>query len=182
MPVYVALLRGINLGGHKIIKMDQLRASLEGLGFEQVRTYIQSGNIVFKAPKISDKALSTKIGAKIQSDFGHSVAVIVRTADEIKQAIIDNPFLKDRKIDQTKLHVMFLSEHPVQSALDKLETLVLKPEEFRCLGKELYFYLPNGVADSAVMKKPIDRVLAVTTTMRNWKTANKIDEICRDCR
>ena len=182
MPVYVALLRGINLGGHKLIKMERLRASLGALGFEQVKTYIQSGNIVFNATKISDNALSTKIADKIQSDFGHSVAVIVRTADEIKRAIANNPFLKNPGVDPTKLHVMFLSEPPAPSTLERLGTLVVKPDEFRSLGKELYFYLPNGVAESVVMKKPIDRVLAVTTTMRNWKTTNTIGAMCADCR
>jgi uncharacterized protein (DUF1697 family) len=182
MPVYVALLRGINLGGHKIIKMEQLRASLEALGFEQVKTYIQSGNVVFRTTKISDKTLSKKIGERILSDFGHSVAVIVRSADEIKQAIANNPFLKNPAVDQTKLHVMFLSEPPAQSALEQLETLVGKPDEVRSLGKELYFYLPNGVAESVVIKKPIDRIVAVTTTMRNWKTTNAINAMCLDCR
>ncbi|MGA9507362.1 MAG: DUF1697 domain-containing protein [Candidatus Sulfotelmatobacter sp.] len=181
MPVYIALLRGINLGGHKKIKMDELRASLAALGFDRVKTYIQSGNVVFKAAKLSDKALSKKIEATILSTFGHSVSVIIRTAEEIKQVIANNPFLKQPDIDQTKLHVMFLRESPAQSALQQLETLVLKPDQFRSLGKELYFYLPNGVAESAVMKKPIDRVLAIPTTMRNWRTVNTVQQMCADC-
>jgi uncharacterized protein (DUF1697 family) len=180
MPVYVALLRGINLGGHKKIKMDELRASLAALGFAEVKTYIQSGNVVFKAAKISDQALSKKIEATILLKFGHSVSVIIRTAEEIEQVIANNPFLKQPDIDPTKLHVMFLREPPAQSALKQLETLVLRPDQFRSLGKELYFYLPNGVAESAVMKKPIDRVLAIPTTMRNWRTVNTIQQMCAE--
>ena len=182
MPVYVALLRGINLGGHKKIKMDELRAALAAMGFDDVKTYIQSGNVVFKAAKISDKALSKKIEATILSKFGHSVSVIIRTAEEIEQLIANNPFLKQPDIDQTKLHVMFLREPPAQSAVQQLETLVLKPDQFRFLAKELYFYLPNGVAESVVMKKPIDRVLAIPTTMRNWRTVNTIQQMCADFR
>jgi uncharacterized protein (DUF1697 family) len=182
MPVYVALLRGINLGGHKKIKMDELRASLAALGFAEVKTYIQSGNVVFKAAKISDKALSKKIEATILSQFGHSVSVMIRTAEELEQVIANNPFLKQPDIDQTKLHVMFLREPPAPSALQQLETLVLKPDQFRSLGKELYFYLPNGVAESAVMKKPLDRVLAIPTTMRNWRTVNTVQQMCAECR
>ena len=182
MPVYVALLRGINLGGHKKIKMDELRASLAAMGFNEVKTYIQSGNVVFKAATSSDKALSKKIEATILSKFGHSVSVIIRTADEIQQVIANNPFLKQADIDQTKLHVMFLREPPAQPALTQLQTLVLKPDQFRSLGKELYFYLPNGVAESAVMKKPIDRVLAIPTTMRNWRTVNTIQQMSVDFR
>jgi uncharacterized protein (DUF1697 family) len=182
MPVYVALLRGINLGGHKKIKMDELRASLAALGFAEVKTYIQSGNVVFKAAKISDKALSKKIEATILSQFGHSVSVMIRTAEELEQVIANNPFLKQPDIDQTKLHVMFLREPPAPSALQQLEALVLKPDQFRSLGKELYFYLPNGVAESAVMKKPLDRVLAIPTTMRNWRTVNTVQQMCAECR
>jgi uncharacterized protein (DUF1697 family) len=182
MPVYVALLRGINLGGHKKIKMDELRAALAAMGFDDVKTYIQSGNVVFKAAKISDKALSKKIEATILSKFGHSVSVIIRTAEEFEQVIANNPFLKQPDIDQTKLHVMFLREPPGQSAVQQLETLVLKPDQFRFLAKELYFYLPNGVAESVVMKKPIDRVLAIPTTMRNWRTVNTIQQMCADFR
>jgi uncharacterized protein (DUF1697 family) len=182
MPVYVALLRGINLGGHKKIKMDELRAALAAIGFDEVKTYIQSGNVVFKAAKISDKVLSKKIEATILSNFGHSVSAIIRTAEEIEQVIGNNPFLKQPDIDQTKLHVMFLREPPAQSALQQLQTLVLKPDQFRFLGKELYFYLPNGVAESVVMKKPIDRVLGIPTTMRNWRTVNTIQQMCADFR
>jgi uncharacterized protein (DUF1697 family) len=182
MPVYIALLRGINLGGHKKIKMEELRASLAALGFADVKTYIQSGNVVFKAAKVSDKALSKKIEATILSRFGHSVSVIIRTAEEIKQVIANNPFLEEPGVDQTKLHVMFLHEPPAQAAVKQLETLVLKPDQFRSLGKELYFYLPNGVAESAVMKKPIDRVLAIPTTMRNWRTVNTVQQMCTECR
>jgi uncharacterized protein (DUF1697 family) len=180
MQVYVALLRGINLGGHKKIKMDELRASLSAMGFAEVKTYIQSGNVVFKAAKISDKALSSKIEATILSKFGHSISVIIRTAEEIEQVIANNPFLEQPDIDPTKLHVMFLREPPAQSALKQLETFVLKPDQFRSQGKELYFCLPNGIAESAVMKKPIDRTLGVPTTMRNWRTVNTIQQMCAE--
>jgi uncharacterized protein (DUF1697 family) len=181
MPVYVSLLCGINLGGHKTIKMDQLRASLEALGFDQVKTYIQSGNVVFKAPKTSPAGLSKKIEAKIKTDYGHSVSVIVRTADEIKQVVTNNPFLQDKKIDTEKLHVMFLSKAPETSAIEKVAALASPPQHLRCIGQELYLYLPNGVAESFVMKKPIDRLLGVITTMRNWRTMSTIHQMCLDC-
>jgi uncharacterized protein (DUF1697 family) len=181
MPIYIALLRGINVGGHKKIKMDQLRASLEAMGLEQVKTYIQSGNVVFKSVKVPPSALSRKIEAKILSDFGHSVSVITRTADELNRAISDNPFLKDNKIDPEKLHVMFLSGVPDSSALEKLKSLTTAPDQFRCVGKELHFCLPNGVAESVLMKKPVDRILALVTTTRNWRTVNTLRQMCMDC-
>jgi uncharacterized protein (DUF1697 family) len=182
MPVYVSMLRGINVGGHKRIKMEQLRASFEALGFEQVKTYIQSGNVVFKARTASTSSLSKIIEEKILSEFGFPVSVISRGSDEIVKAIEGNPFLKERGIDPGKLHVMFLSAAPAPAALKKLADLVAVPDKFRCLDREIYFYLPNGVSGSVLMKSPVDRVLAVVTTTRNWKTVNSLHQMCQECR
>ncbi len=182
MPIYVSILRGINVGGHNKIKMDQLRASLEALGLERVKTYIQSGNVVFNTAKISPAALSKKIEAKILSEFGFSVSVISRTADEINKTIETNPFLREHGIDPEKLHVAFLYEAPAASALKKLASLTIAPDQSRCLGKELYLYFPNGVSGSSLWKHPLDRVLAVITTTRNWRTVNTLHQMCQDCR
>jgi uncharacterized protein (DUF1697 family) len=181
MPVYVSMLRGINVGGHKKIRMDQLRASFEALGFERVKTYIQSGNVVFTAPKAAPVGLCKKIETRIQGDFGHSVSVVVRTAEEMNQVLNNNPFLKDNGIDPEKLHVMFLSNAPEPSAMEKVAVLASLPQQVRCIGQELYLYLPNGVAESFVMKKPVDRLLGVVTTMRNWRTVSTIHQMCQDC-
>jgi len=189
MPIYISMLRGINIGPHKRIKMDSLRKSFEALGFEQVKTYIQSGNVVFRTKKTRTSVLSKKIEEKIVSDFGFSVSVISRSSDEMAKAIERNPFLSPRghdngKIDPEKLHVMFLSEVPVPSALKKLSDLIEVPDQCRSIDRELYFYLPNGVSGSILMKKPADRILAVVTTMRNWKTVNSLHQMCndKDCR
>ncbi|MFZ0759992.1 MAG: DUF1697 domain-containing protein [Candidatus Sulfotelmatobacter sp.] len=182
MPTYIAMLRGINVGGHKRIKMDKLRQSVEALGFEQVQTYIQSGNLVFKAGKVSASGLSERIEKRILADFGFSASVISRTSDEIYETIANNPFLNKSGIDPDKLHVMFLSEAPKPAAMKKLADLMAAPDLCRCLGKEIHFYLPNGVSQSVLMKTPVDRILAVVTTLRNWKTVNSIHRMCLDCR
>ena len=182
MPIYISLLRGINVGGHKRIKMDRLRVSLEAMGLEQVKTYIQSGNVVFNTGKLSPAALSKRIEERILSDFGHSVSVITRTVDEIGGTIANSPFVKQRGIDPEKLHVTFLSEIPAPVALKKLADLTIPPDQSRCLGKEIYLYLPNGVSESSLMKSPLDRALSVVTTTRNWKTVNAIHQMCLDCR
>src|ERR1700716_925664 len=117
MPTYISMLRGINVGGHKLVKMERLRKSFEALGFEQVKTYIQSGNVVFSTAKLPPAGLSKRIEESILRDFGHSVSVISRTRDEMGETIETNPFLKKRGIDPTKLHVMFLPERPVSSDL-----------------------------------------------------------------
>ncbi len=181
MPTYISMLRGINVGGHKKIKMDQLRNSFETLGFEQVKTYIQSGNVVFRAGKLSTVTLSRKVEATILNDFGFTVSVISRTQDEMERTIQNNPFLKERGIDQTKLHVTFLSEAPAASAFQKMQVLIAAPDRSRCVGREIYFYLPNGVSQSSLWKTPWERTLSVVTTMRNWKTVNSIYQMCLDC-
>jgi uncharacterized protein (DUF1697 family) len=181
MPVYVSLLRGINVGGHKLVKMEKLRSSLETLGFESVKTYIQSGNVVFKAKKTSTQALSKKIEDKIVQDFGFPASVITRTGDEFDRIIAKNSLLKNSAIDPAKLHVLFLSESPDGAALKKIAALAITPEECRCAEREIYFYFPNGVSQSVLFKTPVDRILAVTTTMRNWKTVNTLQQMCREC-
>ncbi|MFZ0420683.1 MAG: DUF1697 domain-containing protein [Candidatus Sulfotelmatobacter sp.] len=181
MPIYVAMLRGINVGGNKKIKMDKLRSSFEALGLEQVKTYIQSGNVVFKTAKISPVALSRKLEERILGDFGFSVSVISRTVDEIQNTIENNPFLNQPGIDPGKLHVAFLTEAPAPAALKKLASLTLAPDQSRCFGKEVYLYFPNGVSGSSLWKHPLDRVLSVEATMRNWKTVNVLHQMCQDC-
>src|ERR1700731_29596 len=121
MPIYIALLRGINIGPHKRMKMEKLRACCEGLGFIKVKTYIQSGNVIFSAGKLSPAALSKKLGECIVSDFGFSAEVISRSREEMKEIIDDNPFMKERGIDASKLHVAFLSESASPAALKKLQ-------------------------------------------------------------
>jgi uncharacterized protein (DUF1697 family) len=182
MPIYAAMLRGINVGGHKKIKMDELRAALEKMGLQKVKTYIQSGNVIFQAPKTAPAALSKKIEKQILADFGHSVSVLTRTADEIEQTITNNPLLKERGIDETKLHVMFLSEMPSAEAIKQLTALTAAPDQFRHIGHALYFYLPNGMSESVLMKKLVDRVLGVITTTRNWRTVNTLHQMCVDCK
>jgi len=182
MPIYISMLRGINVGGHKRIKMDQLRASFEALGFDQVKTYIQSGNVVFKTTKLSPAALSKRIEERILCDFGFPVSVISRSNDEMARTIERNPFLSERGIDQEKLHVMFLSETPAPAALKKLADLTAAPDECRSSDREIYFYLPNGVSQSVLMKSPVDRILAIVTTTRNWRTVNSLHQMCQDCR
>jgi uncharacterized protein (DUF1697 family) len=179
MPVYIALLRGINIGPHKRMKMEKLRASCEALGFAGVKTYIQSGNVIFKAPKLSPAALSKKLGECILKDFGFSSEIISRTREEMKAIIDGNPFMKERDIDPSKLHVVFMPQPASAAALKKLHDLTIAPDRVSYRDKEIYFYFPNGVSGSSVWKHPLDRGLALPTTMRNWKTVNKLHEIAR---
>jgi uncharacterized protein (DUF1697 family) len=180
MSTYIALLRGINIGPHKRMKMEKLRASCEGLGFAGVKTYIQSGNVIFKAARLSPAALSKKLGECIVKDFGFSAEVISRSREELKAIIDSNPFMKERGIDLSKLHVVFLSQSPSAAALKKLHELTLAPDRTRSSGNEIYFYFPNGVSGSSLWKHPLDRVTGVPGTMRNWHTVNKLYEMAME--
>ena len=181
MPVYIALLRGINVGPHKRMKMDKLRVSCEALGFRNVKTYIQSGNVVFRAAKLAAPAVSTKLEAQIVKDFGFSANVVARTAEEMTLILEHNPLLKEPGIDASKLHVVFLNEAPSPAAIKKLEELTLSPDKVRHRGKEIYFYFPNGVSGSSIWKQNLDRVLAVSGTMRNWNTVNALCKMAAEC-
>src|SRR5215469_6013134 len=127
MPVYISLLRGINVGPHKRMKMGKLRASCEALRFEQVATYIQSGNVVFRGAKLSPDTVSKKIEKQIECDFGFHADVMTRTADQLKKIIRSNPLLKEAAVVESKFHVVFLSDAPGGEAIKKLESLTLAP-------------------------------------------------------
>lgn len=181
MPAYIAMLRGVNLGPHNRMKMEKLRDSLEALGFTQVQTYIQSGNVVFATGKTSPLALMNKMEAKILADFGLSVSVITTTAAEMNTVIQNNPFLEQRGIDRTKLHVTFLSETPRPPALEKLTLRQSGPDKFHCSGKSIYLYCPNGYGQTKLTNGLFERVLSVRATTRNWNTVNKLHEMARAC-
>jgi uncharacterized protein (DUF1697 family) len=177
---YIALLRGVNIGPHKRMKMERLRASCEGLGFAGVKSYIQSGNVIFKSPKLSPAALSKKLGECILKDFGFTSEVISRSREEMKAIIDENPFTKESGIDLSKLHVLFLSESASAAALNKLHELTLTPDRVQVRDKEIYFYFPNGVSGSNLWKHPLDRVLSLPVTMRNWKTVTTLYQIAME--
>ena len=174
------MLRGINVGAHKRMKMEKLRASCEALGFVGVKTYIQSGNLIFKAPKLSPAGLSKKLSECIVKDFGFSCEVISRTREEMKQVTDNNPFTKERGLDVSKLHAVFFSQPPAPAGLKKLQELTLAPDRVQPAGNEIYFYFPNGVSGSSLWKHPLDRVLGVAGTMRNWKTVTTLYQMATE--
>jgi uncharacterized protein (DUF1697 family) len=171
MPVYISLLRGINLGPHKRMKMESLRRSVEALGFSSVRTYIQSGNVVFRfSSRLATETVSRQLEEKIVTDFGFSSSVISRTRVELEKILENNPFLEDAGDDLSRLHVIFLPEVPAPPVLKELERLTRPPDRSRCLGKEIYLHLPAGVGRSSLANNPIERKWLSQATMRNWAT------------
>src|SRR6267378_7136301 len=139
MPAYIVMLRGINVSGHKTIKMEDLRALCDDLGFRNVETYVQSGNIIFQSQVENPATISRRIGAKIIEFFGFEVPVMVRTSKEMRNVISNNPFLKENGIDSSKLHVTFLSEIVQKTSLEKLAELSTSPDRFHPAPRESTF-------------------------------------------
>jgi uncharacterized protein (DUF1697 family) len=182
LGTYVSMLRGINVGSAKRLAMEKLRQSLEVLGCEPGRTFIPSGNVVFDTGNISTSALSTKIETRILGDFGFPVPVVSRTAEDMHAVLANNPLLREPGIDPQKLQVMFLSGNPNTESVENINKLMILPERIQALGKEIYLYLPNGVSESKFMNAPLERILSVVPTTRNWKTVTALDSMCQDPR
>ena len=174
MPIFIAMLRGINVGGQKSVKMELLRASFTALGFNDVKTYVQSGNVIFGATDDSATALSKKIERKILGDFRFHVPVFLRTAEEMETTVRRNPFLKDAAIDPSKLHVTFLASAPPKAAHKKLQPLAVCEEQFHITGRDVYLHCPNGYGTTKLSNTAIEKKLSIGATTRSWKTANTL--------
>jgi len=172
---YIAFLRGINVGGKNKIKMETLRELCATIGFENVKTYINSGNVIFETKKTDDKKLAEKISEAIEKKFGLSIKVIVRTADEIKEIVENNPFAGQFENDKD-LHVFFLDEEMPDEKAELLLSNNNENEQYFVRGREIFCLLKIGVSDSLMGKDYIAKKLKVSSTARNWRTVNKVLE------
>lgn len=178
MQIYIALLRGINVSGQKKIKMANLKLSLEELSFSDVVTYIQSGNIVFKAVEKSISKLENKIHKKVLKDFGFEVPVLIKTPKELKHALNNNPFQKkNEKYDPKLFYVVFLKEKPKAENIAKLKTYDYSPEEYFLDNKIIYYYAANGAGNAKMSNNFFENKLKVQATSRNWRTTHKLVEL-----
>jgi uncharacterized protein (DUF1697 family) len=177
MPVIVSLLRGVNVGGHNIIKMDALRTLYDSLKLGDARTYLQSGNVVFTTGAQALAGLPKRIEDAIEQAFGFRPSVIHRTAAELRDAIARNPFAARPGIEPSRLAVTFLGGDPTPEARDKVLAMKTDPEELRMDGRELFIYFPNGMARPRIPMAQIERSLKVPATVRNWNTVTKLLEI-----
>ena len=173
---YVALLRGINVGGRHKLLMRELAAMFVEAGCEDVRTYIQSGNVVFRAdPSLAD-GLSARITTAIAASHGYQIPVVIRTAADLARVVRGNPFLADGA-DPTKLYVGFLAEAPDPAKVARLDPDRSPPDAFVVRGDEVYLHFPNGVARSKLTNNYLDRTLGTVSTIRNWRTVCKLHEM-----
>ena len=176
MPRYVALLRGINLGGNVMVKMEELRRTFEELGFENVKTYINSGNVAFDAKKAGDAKLADKIEAAVEKQVGRPVAVMVREQKDIERILKNNPF-EGQYESHKHMHVLFLKEKMPKEKEQQLQASALPGEQYEVRGREIYNLLPEGVAGSLLTKGFFEKKPKVSYTGRNWRTIQKLAEL-----
>ena len=171
--VHVALLRGINVGGKNMLPMKNLIAMFADAGCSAVRTYIQSGNVVFEARQDLANTIPALIAAAISDRFGARVPVITRTAAELREVARSNPFLR-AGVDTGTLHVMFLANSPEAGKVASLDPNRSSTDEFVVRGREVYLRCPNGLARTKLTNEYFDSKLATTSTVRNWRTVLKL--------
>jgi uncharacterized protein (DUF1697 family) len=173
MPVYIALIRGINVGGHKKLKMADVKASFEQLGLLDVRTHLQSGNVVFRS-KRTDRG---KLAKDLEGALGVEARVILRTDDELRSAIGANPMPDDAQRGPSRFIVVFLSGKPAAAAMQALRDAYKGPEVMQLNGAELYIHYGDDMGQSKLTNALIERKLGVSGTARNWNTVTKLLEI-----
>lgn len=172
MDTYIALLRGINVGGHNILPMLELVTMLEEIGLSQIKTYIQSGNVVFQSEARKRVELSQKIGAAIEQRRGFAVQVMILDVNEFKRAIAANPFA-DIEAEPNALHFFFLASLPEQPDLKAIERVKKNSEQFKLIDKVFYLYAPEGIGRSKLAMN-VEKLLGVAVTARNWRTVSKL--------
>lgn len=171
----ILLLRGINVGSHKRVSMPDLRALLAEAGLEDVRTYVQSGNVVLSsgAPPAELAADAERL---IAGRFGFDVDVIARTGEELAEVVARNP-LADVAVNPKRYQVSFMDAEPDPAVLDRLEALRAEPERLVAIGRELYAWHPDGIGRSKLWAKLGSTGLGVRATARNWTTVTTLLEM-----
>jgi len=171
------MLRGVNVGPHNRIKMEALRALHESLQFEQCCTYVQSGNVIFRAKETNPALLAKKIQIAFEKTFGFRSDVVLRTATEMRSAISASPFARRSDVEPGKLLITFLAAEPSSDKQAVLDTLMDYPEELHLKGRELYIYFPNGAGKSKLPWSNLGKLLGTPGTARNWNSVTRMLEM-----
>jgi uncharacterized protein (DUF1697 family) len=169
---HLALLRGINVGGKNVLPMKDLTKMFSDAGCTAVRTYIQSGNVIFETPSSAPEIVEL-VETKIEKRFGFRVPMILRTSQQLLKTIRDNPFLAAGAHEKA-LHVYFLADRPNTRAIATLDPARSAPDAFHVLGQEIYLHMPNGMGRTKLTNAYFDSKLSTTCTARNWATVLKL--------
>lgn len=177
MKSFISMLRGINVGGQKKVRMADLKSLYETLGFGNVQTYVQSGNVVFDSPEENAARLQKSIEAQIEKAFGFSVPVLIRTADDFKRILESHPFKNEEAI---RVLVTFLYEHPEASKLEDLSRYKDKVDQFAVGEQEIFLFCPGGYGKTKLSNTFFENKLDVIATTRNWKSVNALYEMASE--
>jgi uncharacterized protein (DUF1697 family) len=172
MQTYIALLRGINVGGHHKLPMKELKNLLGELGLKNVQTYIASGNVVFQTNQSNTAELASKISAAINDNHGFQPRILLLTREEMETAVQTNPY-PEAEIEPKTLHLYFLTDKPENPDLPALQALQKDNERFQLIDRVFYLHAPDGIGRSKLAEK-VERHLSVPATARNWRTVTKI--------
>jgi uncharacterized protein (DUF1697 family) len=178
MPIYIALLRGINVGGHNLIAMSDLRSMLEKLEFAGARTLLQSGNVVFESAELDGTSLEGLLETETARRLKVPAAYCIRTAEEWQKIIARNPFPKEAKLDPGHLLLMCLKTAPPAKAVKGLQDVIKGPEIVCADGRQLYIVYPDGIGRSKLTNTLIENKLDTRGTARNWNTVLKLAALC----
>lgn len=180
MTTCIALLRGINVSGQKSIRMAELQASLSAMGLADVRTYLQSGNVVFRVDKADAGQLAAAIQSRIAQDFGHEVAVLVMTANQLDQIASSNPLLPRNGGDEKLFHCTFLFEPVAASRFRALKLPAAEGERAQLAGNAVLLQCPHGYGKTKLNNSYFERALGVAATTRNWRTVLALQALCAE--
>jgi uncharacterized protein (DUF1697 family) len=174
MTTHLALLRGINVSGHNMIKMEALKTTLEAIGFENVQTYIQSGNVFVDSTDENLASVGFKIKQEIFKSFGYEVPVIVIGKSDLEACFTNNPFFKEAVVDTKKLYVAFVSMELKPENINDLKISQFKPDEASIDSSRIYIKYDVGAGKTRFDQKYIEKKLNVTATIRNWNTVTQL--------
>ena len=174
----MALLRGINLGSRRL-PMKDLAAIFEAAGCVDVRTYIQSGNVVYRAGAALARRVPTLVEAAIADRFGFDAPVVTRTSADMSAIVRGNPYAEEAEANPKSVHVGFLRDWPPARAVAELDPDRSPPDSFLVRGREIYVYFPNGMGKSKLTNPWFDSRLGTVSTMRNWRTVKTLEEMAR---
>jgi len=178
MKTYIALFRGINVGGRSSLPMKELVSILETLGCQKIKTYIQSGNVVLRHEEKDVSLLAGRISSEVKKRCGFEPHVLLLTADEIKKAMKSNPF-PEAEAEPNTLHLGFLASVPTKPDLKKLESLKTESEGFLLKGSVFYLHAPEGIGRSKLAASA-EKLLGVPMTDRNWRTVSRIRDMVKE--
>lgn len=174
MFTHLALLRGINVSGHNMMKMEALKSMLESVGFQNVQTYIQSGNVFVDSDEENAASVGFKIKQEIFAAFGHEVPVVVVNQNDLENCFKKNPYLKEKEVDTKKLYVAFLSNTLKSESINDLKISQFKPDEASIDGNKIFIKYAVGAGKTRLDQKYIEKKLNLTATIRNWNTVTQL--------